>query len=326
MSPRRLLVLILAPLLLVVAGLGVYVALTWPSSRSLADRGASRPFSPPPRPPSLVPPYDGKEPFELKIKGIPGIKLYLDPNDQVMTPTILVLGRWEIAETDWFLRIVKPGDTVVDAGANIGYYTVIGSRLVGDKGKVYAFEPDPANFALLEKNVRLNGLTNVVLERKALSNRKGTLKLFIGDQNKGDHRIYQPEGESRPSVDVEAVRLDEYFKDYQRGIDVLKTDTQGAEGVILEGVTGLLEHQSEGPTIFMEFWPHALKGMGTDAGALLKMLQSYNYKLYDINPKDNKRGLPRVEPADLLAEHAVDDSSSQTDLMLLRGGREPPKN
>jgi FkbM family methyltransferase len=324
MPPRRLLTLVLASLLLAVAGLGAYLAFTWPSSRSLADRDSSKPWSPPPRPASIVPPYDGEEPFELKIKGLPGIKLYLDPKDQVITPTILVLGSWETTETDWFLRIVKPGDTVVDAGANIGYYTVIGSRLVGDKGKVYAFEPEPANFALLQKNVRLNGLTNVVLEQKALSNRKGTLQLFIAEQNKGDHRIYQPEGESRASVEVEAVRLDEYFEDHPRGIDVLKTDTQGAEGLILEGMTGLLQGRTDGPTIFMEFWPHGLKGMGTDAGDLLKWLQSYGYRFYDINPRD-KKGLPRVEPADLLAGHPVDDASSQTDLLALRGGREPPK-
>jgi FkbM family methyltransferase len=320
-----MLVLTVAPLFLVVAGLGVYVALTWPSSRSRTDQASSRPFSPPLRPASLVPPYDGKEPFELKIKGMPGIKLYLDPNDLVITPTILVLGSWEPPETDWFLRIVKPGDTIVDAGANIGYYTVIGSRLVGDKGKVYAFEPDPTNFALLEKNVRLNGLTNVVPEQKALSNRKGALKLFIAAENKGDHRIYQPEGESRPAVEIEAVRLDEYFKDYKRGIDVLKTDTQGADGLILEGMTGLLEGRKDGPSIFMEFWPHGLKGMGTDASELLKKLESYDYRFYDINPKGEKRGLPRVEPADLLAEHAVDDPRSQTDLLLLRGRHEPPE-
>jgi FkbM family methyltransferase len=223
-----------------------------------------------------------------------------------------------------FLRVVKPGDTFVDAGANVGYYTVIGSRLVGEKGKVYAFEPDPTNFALLQKIVQLNGLTNVVLEQKALSNRKGRLKLFIAEQNKGDHRIYQPDGESRPSLEVEAIRLDEYFKDHTRGIDVLKTDTQGAEGVILEGMTGLLEGRTDGPTIFMEYWPHGLAGMGTDAGALLKKLQSYDYKLYDITPKDNK-GLRLVDPADLLAAHPSDDISSQTNLLLLRGGREPPK-
>jgi FkbM family methyltransferase len=189
---------------------------------------------------------------------------------------------------------------------------------------VYAFEPEPATFELLEKNVRLNGLTNVVLERKALSNRKGTLKLFIAGQNKGDHRIYQPDGESRPSIDVEAVRLDEYFKDHKRGIDVLKTDTQGAEGLILEGMTGLLERQTDGPAIFMEFWPHGLKGLGTDAAALLKSLQSYKYKFYEFTPKA-ETGLRAVEPADLLAAHPVETFESQTDLMALRGGREPPK-
>jgi FkbM family methyltransferase len=308
------------PPVLAVVGLVAYAALTWPH----APPRASGRSSPPPPQPGLVPPYDGTEPFGLKIEGMPGLKIYLDPKDQVITPTILVLGKWEATETAWFLRAVKPGDTLVDAGANVGYYTVIGSRLVGDKGKVYAFEPEPTSFALLQKNVRLNGLTNVVLEQKALSNRKGILRLFIAGQNKGDHRIYQPEGESRPSVDVEAVRLDEYFKDAKRGIDFLKTDTQGAEGLILEGMTGLLEGRTDGPTIFMEFWPHGLHGMGTDAGALLKKLQSYNYQFYDMNPKGRK-GLPRVEPEDLLAAHPAENPVSQTDLMLLRGGREPPK-
>jgi FkbM family methyltransferase len=323
MSLRRLLVLTLTPTLLVVVGLVVYFAVTWPYSRTVVDPGSRRFSQPPPRS-SIVPPYDGREPWELKVKGMPGIKLYLDPTDQVITPTILVLGNWEPEETALFIRVVKPGDTVVDAGANVGYYTVIASRLVGDKGKVYAFEPEPANFALLQKNVRLNGLTNVVLEQKALSNRKGILKLFLAGENKGDHRIYQPEGESRPTVDVEAVRLDEYFKDQERAIDVLKMDTQGAEGMILEGMTGLLEGRTDGPTIFMEFWPYALKGMGTDAGDLLKKLQSHHYKLYDISPKDRK-WLPLVEPADLLAAHPLVDTESQTNLIVLRGGREPPK-
>jgi FkbM family methyltransferase len=319
---RRALVIILTPMLLVAFGLGVYCAFTWPRTRTVVDRGSGS--SPPPRQPSIiVPPYDGKEPWELKVKGMPGIKLYLDPKDQVMTPTFLVVGGWELEETAWFLRTVKPGNTVVDAGANTGYYTVIGSRLVGDKGKIYAFEPDPTNFALLQKNVKLNGCTNVVLEQKALSNRKGTIKLFIAVENKGDHRIYQPEGESRQSIDVEAVRLDEYFKEQKRGIDVLKMDVQGAEGMILEGMAGLLEGRTDGPTIFMEFWPNALAGMGTDAGALLKKLQTYDYKFYEFRPGNDKVRL--VDPAALVAAYPVDDPVPQTNLLVLRGGREPPK-
>lgn len=307
MSLRRFLVLSLPSAFLVVVGLAAYLALTWPYP----------PFH-----------YDAKEPFALRVHGMRGIRMYLDPKDSVITPTILSTGSWEADETAYFLRAVKPGDTFVDAGANVGYYTIIGSRLVGAKGKVYAFEPEPKNFALLEKNVRLDRLTNVVLEQKALSNRQGVIQLFIADQNKGDHRIYQPEGESRPSVGVEAVRLDEYFKGRTEGIDVLKMDVQGAEGVILEGMTGLLEGRTDGPTIFMEFWPHALQEMGTDPGDLLKMLQSYHYQFYYFNPKAPKaRGrLTRIEPADLLAAYPVDAPEAQLNLMLLRGGREPPKD
>jgi FkbM family methyltransferase len=324
MSFRKLLMFALASFLFLVGGLVGYFVFTWPSSRYLAEL-AAKPVKRPVAPPSIVPPYDGKEPFELKIEGMPGLKLYLDPDDKVMTPTILVLGLWEMSETYEFLRALKPGNTFVDAGANIGYYTVIAGRLLGDKGKVYAFEPEPKNFAMLQKNVRLNGLTNVVLEQKALSNRKGTVKLFIADANKGDHRIYQPEYENRSSVDVEAVRLDEYFKDHERRIDLLKTDTQGAEGVILEGMTGLFEGRTDGPTIFMEFWPHALGELGTDAGALLKMLASYKYKFYEFADHGG-RGVRAVEPAELLAEHLLVNTQYQTNLMVLRGGRQPPKD
>jgi FkbM family methyltransferase len=267
--------------------------------------------------------YDGEEPVALGIEGMHGLKMYLHARDSVITPAIISRGSWEPDLTGIFLRIVKPGDTVVDAGANVGYYTLIASRLVGDEGKVYAFEPEPESFALLQKNVRLNGLTNVVLEQKALSNRKGVIKLFIATRNKGDHRIYQPEGESRRSVDVEAVRLDEYFEGQGRRIDVLKTDTQGADGLILEGMTGLLEGRTDGPAILMEFWPHALKTMGSDPGELLSMLQSYHYQFYDFHSNRNI-ALARAEPADVLAMNPIRETQAQTDLLLLRGGRGLP--
>lgn len=320
MPPRtRLVIAIALPLLCVGSVIAYLLFSTWRSAE-LANRRPYATMPPPPTPPKR---YDGKDPFELKIAGMPGLKMYLDPTDQVITPTILAIGSWEQNETFWFLRTVKPGDTIVDAGANAGYYTLIGSRLVGDKGKVYAFEPEPAMFELLQKNVRLNGLTNVVLERKALSNRTGPLKLFLAPDNKGDHRIYQPQDESRPSVDVEAVRLDEYFRDHKGRIDFIKSDTQGAEGAILEGMKGILDRQADRPTIFMEFWPYGLKGLGTDAGDLLKELQSYHYKMFDMTLKKESRLRP-VEAADLLAAHPVDRFESQTDLMLIPEGRNPP--
>jgi FkbM family methyltransferase len=319
MSPRRILIVALPLALLVVIAPVAYFAVTWPYPRSLSLRR----LIPSPHPQDTTPPYDGKEPFPLRVQGMPGIRLYLHPKDIIITRAILNYGNWEPDETDLFLRTVKPGDIVVDAGAHVGYYTAIASRLVGDRGKVYAFEPDPANFDLLRKNVQVNGLTNVVIEQKALSDRKGTIKLFLAPENKGDHRIYQPQGEARPSVDVEAVRLDEYLQGRERRIDVLKMDTQGAEGVILEGMTRLLAGPADGPTIFMEFYPYTLKGLGTDAGDLLKRLESYGYKFYNIHPI-GQQGPKVTSRESLLSEHPKDIEGSQTDLLVLRGGRKPP--
>ncbi len=91
-------------------------------------------------------------------------------------------------------NLIKPGQTVIDVGANIGYYNTLQfAKLVGPTvSRVYAFEPDPDNFALLRKNVAQNGYANVVCIQKAVSDQTSKLKLFRNSQNHGDHRIYPP--------------------------------------------------------------------------------------------------------------------------------------
>ena len=305
MSRRRFLLLAFFSIFPAVGALGAYMAYTWP------------------HPPVS---YNGKTPIRLKVAGVRGLVLYLDPSDYVMTPFLVKTGTWEPDETEWLVRTVQPGETFVDAGANIGYYTVIAARLVGESGKVYAFEPDPRNLELLRKNVRANGLTNVVIEPKALSNAPGPIKLFLAPNNKGDHRIYQPEGESRPSVDVEAVRLDEYLQIAGRSLDVLKVDTQGAEGLILEGASGAFAREGDRPAIFMEFWPHAMRSMGTNPTALLEKLRSLRYKLYELNPSRPDQGLRMVEVETLLSNYDIPDQTQpQTNLLLFRGERQPPR-
>ncbi len=100
-----------------------------------------------------------------------GHKLYIDKWDTTISQELILSGKWEDYETELFKKNIKPGVTVVDIGAHIGYYTVIAAQLVGDKGKVYAFEPDPRNFKLLQRNVEANGYSNVVLVNKAVSDK-----------------------------------------------------------------------------------------------------------------------------------------------------------
>ena len=86
-----------------------------------------------------------------------GHKLYIDSSDISLTPALLMSGGvWESGITALLGKIISPGMTVVDIGANIGYHTLTAANLVGFNGKVYAFEPEPGNFNLLNKNIHIN--------------------------------------------------------------------------------------------------------------------------------------------------------------------------
>ncbi len=252
----------------------------------------------------------------LEIESLPPFKLFLHPDDKVVTTWILADGIWESNETHWTMQLVREGDTYVDLGANIGYYTVLASKLVGDTGKVFAFEPDPVNFSILERNVQLNGLTNVVLEQKAVSNEPGTLKLFLNETNKGDHRIFQTEA-GQQSVEVEAVRLDDYFADYDKPIDFVKIDTQGAEGVILEGMDGILR-KNEDIVMAIEFFPLGLSGLNFKAEDVVKFLRGHDLMFFDIGPGGNKINNFSLVNEEYLARYTIKNEYF-TNLLVVKG-------
>src|SRR5437870_2877368 len=125
-----------------------------------------------------------------------------DVEKDVWVSGMLARGQsYEPFETQWIQYLVRPGDVVLDIGAHIGYYTTLLSQLVGVHGKVVAFEPDPTNFTLLQQNVARIACTNVTLYNLALSDRNGTVALYLSADNAGDHRIWRPL-ETRPSIPV----------------------------------------------------------------------------------------------------------------------------
>jgi len=117
---------------------------------------------------------------------IEGHKMFLDSFDSLK---LSINKSYEEFETEVTKKIVNDGDVVLDIGANIGYYTLIFAKLVGKNGKVYAFEPEPNNLAILKKNIEINGYKNIEVIDKVVSNKNGTVKLYISEQNKGHHSI-----------------------------------------------------------------------------------------------------------------------------------------
>lgn len=246
--------------------------------------------------------YDRLKPKGVILIDIQGNKMYVNTNDRGIVPWLLIDGVMEEYETKLFRKIVKEGMVVVDIGANIGYYSLIAAKLVGKSGIVYAFEPEPSNYELLCKNIEVNSYTNVVPIQKAVSNKQGRVKLWVNkadlaapsfsEDNASLFSKYSAVGETS-FVEVETTTLDEFFKSTVRNIkvDIIKIDTQGAEGLVVDGAQKIL--QSNHLKIITEFWPDGLRNVGNDPLELLSKLQEYGFKIEFIN--ERKQTLEPIE-------------------------------
>lgn len=219
----------------------------------------------------------------LKPHSIQGHKMYLDTTDSLGLSSSEF---HENFETQLVRNLIKKGDTVLDIGANIGYYTLIFAKLVGREGKVFAFEPDLENFNLLKKNVKINGYRNIILVNKAVSNKNGKEKLYISIYNKGDHRIFDV-NDGRKYIEIETIKLDDYFKNYNGNIDFIKIDVQGAEGGVIEGMLNLLEKNRD-LKILSEFVPSLSTLFGFKPKEFFNMLLKNGFKPNYIDEKRQK--------------------------------------
>jgi FkbM family methyltransferase len=165
-----------------------------------------------------------------------GVELFCDAADAAVTPG-LRSGVYEPHLTRVFERYCRPGMTVVDVGANLGYYSLLAARLVGASGRVVALEPNSENCRLLVSSLRLNGSTNVELLPVAADVATGWAyySTHVGSNGgliDGDDLL------AHPGVVVPTFRLDELVSGR---VDFLKMDVEGAEGRVVRGATGLIE-------------------------------------------------------------------------------------
>lgn len=240
---------------------------------------------------------------------VQGHKMFLDSKDSLR---LSIYRAHETLEMEAIKKIEK-GDVVLDVGAHIGYYTLIFAKLVGEEGKVFAFEPDPDNFALLKKNVEMNGYRNVIFVPKAVSNRTGKIRLYLSEENSGDHRIYDSH-DCRQSIQIESIRLDDYFKDYDGKIDFIKMDIEGAEWAALQGMSRLLM-KNKNLKIISEFWPLGLKRSGFAPEEYLKSLVQSGFELYHVNEK--KKKIEAIDINEFLIMYNV-EKENHTNLSCIR--------
>ncbi len=166
-------------------------------------------------------------------------------------------GLWEVDCIRYLSKIVKKGQTILDVGANIGPYTLLLSKLIGNEGKVIAFEPDSSAYKILIENVELNKLNNVISERMGLSNFVGTSKLVIyrnifGGRSQSISSLNLRNNELKFKYEpIKITTIDKYCEENDIKPDGIIIDVEGAEGLVTEGAQKVINQYS--PWILLEF-------------------------------------------------------------------------
>jgi len=182
------------------------------------------------------------------------------------------LGSYEYAKRIVFERTVRENSVVFDVGAHVGFYTLLASVLVGPRGRVFAFEPFPANLVYLQEHLRLNRIENVTVVEAAVSDKCGTAFFDEGPSSSMGH--ISPNGR----LQVETVAIDELVAKGELPLpDFLKMDIEGAEALALSGAKSVLAQSH--PTMFV-----ATHGSRIHQECC-RLLHSLDYELEPIDGK-----------------------------------------
>jgi lipopolysaccharide transport system ATP-binding protein len=201
-----------------------------------------------------------------------GRALWLDAADSL---GLAANGVFEPAASALCASLLRPGDRVLDVGANLGYYTTLCAECVGPAGQVDAIEPDPDNFTLLDANTReLQRQGRVRLHRIALSYRSGSAKLFRSKDNAGMHRLYDSACCDGTAIEVRARRGDELAL---APLDFIKIDVEGFEAAALQGLASTLA-QSPNVKLLCEYSPLAMLEAGAHPAQWLKWMSEQGFR------------------------------------------------
>ncbi|MCB9876423.1 MAG: FkbM family methyltransferase [Planctomycetes bacterium] len=251
-----------------------------------------------------------QEPIEVRLGSF---TMFALPHDPVVSERIILHRRWEKRQSALVRRLLAPGHTFCDVGANIGYYSLMAAALVGPRGQVLAFEPDPGHAELLRRSAARNGFDNVGIQRMALSDRGGRGELFRNPANSGNQSLLAANNSScGESVTVAIDTLDGFLERHppSRPIDLLKVDVEGAEGLVLRGARRALANPSV--KVLMEFWPEGSRRFGVDPAQLLQELGEMGFALFEVGAKG--------VPVPMTAAAALDREghNAQVDMLLMR--------
>jgi FkbM family methyltransferase len=258
-------------------------------------------------------PFVAKTTFGMRIKG--------DARD-IIQQYIYYFGIWEPHITSWISSCLRPGDSFIDVGANIGYYSLLASRLVGAHGSVVAIEASPKTFLELQTNLILNKLHNVRAINLAASDCQGTLKVFRGhEHNIGLTTVLDRQG-FELECEVNAAPLSEIVRPQEiKRARVVKIDVEGAELSVVAGMGPMISTGRPDLEFIIVVDPAALAIRGTAPEGLLKPFFDTGYHAYAVENDYSALSYTPIPPAK--RPRRIRSSIEQlTDVVLSRQDRE----
>lgn len=180
-----------------------------------------------------------------------GVKMYADVDDMRIIPIeILNFGAHEKEELDMMDRLVHDRATVIDIGANIGWYTINIAKMKPN-ATVHAFEPIPKTFVYLEKNIALNDVANASLYNFGFSNKSDVLTFYYYPECSVNASMANvSDRENVEKIKCKVMRLDDFMRERDFAVDFIKCDVEGAELLVFQGgVKTIAEHK---PAVFTE--------------------------------------------------------------------------
>ena len=229
--------------------------------------------------------YQYKKGTVRKVE-IDGVRYELDISD--IMDWYIYFGFKDVARAKLF-DITNKGEVIIDVGANIGGTTLNFAKIVGPRGKVYSFEPDPINYKTIKTNVNLNTFENIVLNNLGLGNVAGSFKIFTVDENnKGMNRIVGNKFSGDDYRGIRVITLDAYFKENDiQSVDLIKIDVEGFEFNVLKGAIEVVKKFH--PKFFIELDDSNLREQKSSAKELVEYLIENKYEIY--NAESNEKVL-----------------------------------
>ena len=219
-----------------------------------------------------------------------GLSVYAYPGNET-SRAIFVTGNYEPNEFFLLSEVIRPGMIFVDAGANMGLYTLFAARKVGENGTVLAIEPSTRECTRLLKNVEINSLSNVRLVRDAVSDSCSDVDLLIAQDEWSGHNTLGAFAYDTPLAVRETVRSDRLddivLQEGLSHVDIIKLDIEGAEFRALKGAAETLERFQ--PLLLLELADRALCHQGSSSSQIWDFCRQKGYRIFSF---DQTTGLP----------------------------------